>query len=198
MAVLRPLPTPSNRLRPFVCGGTEGTARALRRFSDVQQRSSTGVPSKGLYCEIPWPKNSPVRNVPLNRSFIRTFQRTTNTSHAARAAQSWRPYRSSGSSSNVTSCLRGRPLAAADVQSRSVSPNPLTPLHPHGASSLDTQPMGRTSAIGAEGAITKPGCSLLRPRLAVRLRRARTACATRPWRASVCGDAPAKDWRLRG
>jgi hypothetical protein len=71
---------------------------------------------KGLYCEIPWPKNSPVRSVPLNRSFIQTFQRTTNTSHAAHAAQFLRPSRSSDSSLNVTSCLRGRPLAAADVQ----------------------------------------------------------------------------------
>jgi hypothetical protein len=82
----------------------------------LQEWPTTGVPRKRALCEIPWPKNLPVQNVPLNRSFIQTFQRTTNTSHAARAAQFWQQYRSSDSSSNVTSCLRVRPLAAADVQ----------------------------------------------------------------------------------
>ena len=45
-----------------------------------------------------------------------------STSLAARAAQFSRPCRSSGSSSNVTSCLRVRPLAAADIQ-----PDPVLP-----------------------------------------------------------------------
>jgi hypothetical protein len=105
-----------DRVRPLICGAADGTARLIRRFSDLQEWPTTGVPRKRALCEIPWPKNLPVQNVPLNRSFIQTFQRTTNTSHAARAAQFWQQYRSSDSSSNVTSCLRVRPLAAADVQ----------------------------------------------------------------------------------
>jgi hypothetical protein len=152
-----------DRVRPLICGAADGTARPIRRFSDLQQWSTTGVPRKRALCEIPWPKNSPVRTVPLNRSFIQTFQRTMNTSHAAGAAQFWRPYRSSDSSSNVTSCLRVRPLAAADIQAG---------LTRNNRSPAETMVLLKArSAAAEESAQTRPNCLRNSPLARVNMRR---------------------------
>src|SRR5260370_31290075 len=59
-----------DRVRPLICGAADGTARPIRRFSDLQEWPTTGVPRKRALCEIPRPKNSPVRNVLLKLSSI--------------------------------------------------------------------------------------------------------------------------------